>query len=268
MLRRLSIVALALPAMLIARDAAAIRTPDYLSERPLETADGGPGRLVRHTQHRPTPAGAAAWKAFTAAHGSWQGLWDEHTGVPARIWGEGIAAPGASADPARAELAARALLAEQLALLAPGTKLEHWRLAANVAHGRGGALRTVSFTQVFDGVPVVDGAVSFLFKRDRMIVMGSRAQRGVAVTIPRAPVDGAAATGKAIAWIAGIYGAAPTVLAIGDVVVLPSRVGRPTPNVLVPSTRPWGPNAASIRQRLGVPLARLPSSSSAASTSG
>jgi len=108
MFRRLSFLALALPAVLIARDAAAVRTPDYLAERPLEVAAGEPARLVRMTQPRPTAAGEAAWKAFTTAYGSWQGLWDASTGVPARIWGEGIAAPGANANPATAEAAARA----------------------------------------------------------------------------------------------------------------------------------------------------------------
>ena len=64
-------------------------------------------------------------------------------------------------------------------------------------------------------------------------------------------------------------GAAQVPMAVTAIaIVLPSRVGRPMPNVLEPSTRPWGPNAASIRHWLGVPLARLPSSSSAASTSG
>ena len=168
MLRRLSVLALALPAVLIARDAAAVRTPDYLAERPLEVAAGEPARLVRMTQTRPTAAGAAAWKAFTTAHGSWQGLWDASTGVPARIWGEGIAAPGANTDPAAAEAAAWRILDAQLGLLAPGTKRAHWQLAADVVHGKTGDLRTVSFTQSIDGAPVVGGAISVLFKRDQI----------------------------------------------------------------------------------------------------
>ena len=221
MFRRLSVLALALPAVLIAREANAVRTPDYLRERPLEVADGEPARLVRMTQPRPTAAGEAAWKAFTARHGAWQGLWDASTGVPARIWGEGIPAPGASGDAAIARAVAERLLDEELGLLAPGTKREHWQLAANVVHGRGGAMRTVSFVQVLDGVAVDGGAVSFLFKRDRVIVLGSSARPGAAVAVPARPVDDASASAAAVAWIGRLYGAAPAVLGVGGVRILP-----------------------------------------------
>jgi MYXO-CTERM domain-containing protein len=214
MLRRLSVLALALPAVLIARDAAAVRTPDYLAERPLEVAAGEPARLVRMTQTRPTAAGAAAWKAFTTAHGSWQGLWDASTGVPARIWGEGIAAPGANTDPAAAEAAAWRILDAQLGLLAPGTKRAHWQLAADVVHGKTGDLRTVSFTQSIDGAPVVGGAISVLFKRDRAIVLATAA-------LPARLVADDVARAEATAWIARLYGATPTVRGLGGAVVLP-----------------------------------------------
>src|SRR5262245_37528416 len=61
------------------------------------------------------------WKRFVAAFGgSWQASWDAATGVPNRIWGSGIAAPGAIADPAVAERVARQVLADHIALLAPG----------------------------------------------------------------------------------------------------------------------------------------------------
>ncbi len=221
MFRRLSFLALALPAVLIARDAAAVRTPDYLAERPLEVAAGEPARLVRMTQPRPTAAGEAAWKAFTTAYGSWQGLWDASTGVPARIWGEGIAAPGANANPATAEAAARRIVDAQLGLLAPGTKAAHWRLAADVVHGKAGDLRTVSFVQSIDGAPVVGGAISVLFKRDRAIVLSSSARPGAAVTLPGRLVNDDVARAEATAWIARLYGATPTVRGLGGLVVLP-----------------------------------------------
>src|SRR5687768_13694070 len=48
-----------------------------------------------------SPRRAAAWARFVAtAGGAWQASWDRATSVPSRIWGEGIAVPGASADPA------------------------------------------------------------------------------------------------------------------------------------------------------------------------
>jgi len=221
MFRRQTALCLTLPALLLAGDAGAVRKPDYLHERPLEVADGVAARPIRHTQHRPTATGAAAWKAFTAQHGQWTGLWDEQTGVPARVWGEGIAVPGASADARVAEAVARRLLREQLAFLAPGTKLEHWQLAANLVHGRGDALRTVSFTQTVDGVPVLGGGVSFLIKRDRVIVLGSSARPGATVTMPARLVDGDAATAAARAWIARAYGATPVVRSLGALIVLP-----------------------------------------------
>src|SRR5579859_3186097 len=45
--------------------------------------------------------------AFT---GHWQVLWDAATGVPAQVWGEGIAAPGASDHADVAEGVARRVL--------------------------------------------------------------------------------------------------------------------------------------------------------------
>src|SRR6185295_3535930 len=80
--------------------------------RPLRIAAG-----VRWAQAAPP----ASWTRFQAhAGGTWQAAWDVATGVPKRIWGSGIAAPGASADPAIAERVARQVLADHVALLAPG----------------------------------------------------------------------------------------------------------------------------------------------------
>ncbi|MEZ4398667.1 MAG: hypothetical protein R3B06_01515 [Kofleriaceae bacterium] len=220
MLRRLSVFALVSTSLVASRDAGAFRDPGYLTERPVELASGD-GQLVRRSVARPLPRTASAWKLFTGAHGTWQGLWDTASGVPLRIWGEGIATAGANADPAIAESAARQLLAAQLALLAPGTKLEHWQLVTNQAHGPGGALRTVAFAQVVDGLPVLGGAVSFLWKHDRMIVMGSTARPDVAVPPPRGALATAAATARASAWLAAAYGATPTVRAVGPRVIVP-----------------------------------------------
>lgn len=219
--RWLSSLAIALPTLLFAGQASAVRNPDYLDERPLETAQGNRGRITRLVDWQAPRASADLWRRFTAAHGSWQAMWDTDTGVPVRIWGEGIAAPGANRNADVALAAARALLVEQLAFIAPGSKLEHWQLAANVTHGKAGELRTVSFVQEFDGAPVQGGGVSFLFKHDRVIVIGSQALPSVQVDLPTRVVAGPAATDKAVAWIRSELGATPTVIGEGGVSILP-----------------------------------------------
>ena len=218
---RLRSLAFTLPALLFAADAAATRQPEYLDERPIEPAAGARGRLNRDLSWTAPSKVARQWQDFTAAHGAWRAMWDLDTGVPLRIWGEGIAAPGASADAATAERAARDLLAERLALLAPGAAVTDFELVANVVHGRGGDLRTVGFVQTYRGLRVLGGQVSFLFKHDRVIVIGSEAAPRVDATIPFAAISAGDAAGRAQAWIEAAYGARPTVLADQGLAVLP-----------------------------------------------
>jgi hypothetical protein len=131
-----------------------------------------------------------SWKRFvTLAGGSWQAQWDLATGVPRRIWGSGIAAPGANADPAVAERVARQVLATHLALLAPGAAITDFTLTANRLDGD---IRTVGFTQSSGGTPVLGGQISFEFKRDRLFVIGSVALPNVTVAAPRVRLSHAA----------------------------------------------------------------------------
>jgi MYXO-CTERM domain-containing protein len=124
-----------------------------------------------------------AWNGFTARRlGSWQAAWDVATGVPSRIWGEGIPAPGSIADPAIAERIARGVLSDHLALLAPGARLEDFVLASNHFDGE---MRSIGFFQQIDGRRVVGGQVSFRFKADRLFVIGSEALPHVKVVTPR-----------------------------------------------------------------------------------
>ena len=94
--RALATVASITPSALVALAgiAGAVRQPDYLDERPLET--GGRGRAFRDVTWDRTPSSMKkAWTAFTDAHhGTWRSQWDRTTEVPLRIWGEGIAVPG------------------------------------------------------------------------------------------------------------------------------------------------------------------------------
>ncbi len=170
----------------------------------------------------------AAWKHFAAlAGGTWEANWDQATGVPSRIWGSGIAAPGAIASAAIAERIARAVLADHIALLAPGAQPSDFELVSNSFDGN---IRSVGFLQHAGGLRVVGGQVSFRFKRDRLFVIGSEALPNVTVprvvfaaTIPTAQVRTALALASAV-----ITAGDPVIVPfVGDTAVLGYRVARP-----------------------------------------
>src|SRR5262245_7912088 len=129
----------ALPSLLLASNALALRQTDVASERPLETAAGDAGRIQAPVRWNAPPAKAAAsaWQRFVAEHGAWESLWDDQTGVPMRLWGEGVAVPGASGSADIAEKAAWRMLVDHLDLLAPGAGLADFQLVGNTVHGRG-----------------------------------------------------------------------------------------------------------------------------------
>ncbi len=130
----------------------------------------------------------AAWMSL-AGTGHWEAAWDPATGVPRRIWGSGIASPGANRDAAIAEQAARAMLAAHLDLLAPGAALVDFQLVSNTNDGE---IRTVGFEQFAAGHRVVGGQLSFWFEHDRLFVISSQALPHVVFTQPRARLDRAA----------------------------------------------------------------------------
>ena len=103
-----------------------IRTGDAFAptknERPVVT----PGRAPR--VHRDVGWGKVAAGDLVG----WHQIIDRDTDVPIRMWGPSIPAPGASADPAIAEAAARAFLAAHLGILAPGSAMSDFALSANV----------------------------------------------------------------------------------------------------------------------------------------
>lgn len=163
---------------------------------------------------------SAAWSKFTAAAGgTWRAAYDRATGVPSRIWGSGIPAPGAVASPQIAEQLARQLLVAHLDLLAPGTSVADFELASN--HEAGG-VRSVGFVQKLGARRVVGGQVSFRFKHDRLVVIASEALPDVAVTVPRARLERSALRARAMASLRTELAlpAAP-VTEPGDEVVLP-----------------------------------------------
>ncbi|CAN5912602.1 hypothetical protein BH11MYX3_BH11MYX3_13170 [soil metagenome] len=162
----------------------------------------------------------AAWTAFqTQLGGRWRAATDRATGVPARIWGSGIATPGANASPAAAEAYARNLLGDHLALLAPGASASDFVLVSNHSDGE---IRSIGFVQSFGGRRVVGGQISFRFKHDRLIAIGSEALPDIKVAVStnrmaRARVE---ANAKSSLRMAVAMPAAP-VTDVGPEVVLP-----------------------------------------------
>ena len=161
----------------------------------------------------------AAWQKL-AATGRWQAAWDRATGVPSRIWGSGIAAPGSVASADVAARFARAALAEHIALLAPGASPDDFTLVSNSYDGD---LRSVGFVQHRGGRVVVGGQVSFRFKHDRLFLIGSEALPDITLPAqPRAHLARAALQDHTAATLRrelALPGAAVT--PPGDEVVLP-----------------------------------------------
>ncbi len=179
----------------------AFRQPDDRSAT-IELASGAPVRPQVAVSYR-APADSAAWNTFlTRAGGHWQSMWDRDTGVPLRIWGSGIAAPKSMGSPAAAERAARAILAEHLALLAPGAAIEDFAVAGNVLSD---GVRSVGFVQMKDGAPVAQGQVSFRFKKDRMIAIGSEAFPNLSLEIEAPRISGPQAAQAALQWTPGRF---------------------------------------------------------------
>jgi hypothetical protein len=151
-----------------------------------------PLRVERQVKwsHPPT----AAWQKL-AATGTWQAAWDRATGVPSRIWGSGLAAPGSIASADVAAAFARAVLAAHIALLAPGASPADFALVSNTLDGD---LRSIGFVQNHGGRRVVGGQVSFRFKHDRLFVIGSEALPEITLPAqPRARLLGAALRDRA-----------------------------------------------------------------------
>ncbi|HEX5058367.1 MAG TPA: hypothetical protein VFV99_03360 [Kofleriaceae bacterium] len=181
------------------------------------------------------------WSQFIAQRGSkWHASWDVATGVPNRIWGAGMWAPGTVRNADAAERFARQVLADHLGLLAPGAALADFELASNVSDG---TMRTIGFFQRVSGRRVIGGQISFRFKNDRLFVIGSEALPNVAASMPMvkqpmAKLPPATMRARAIDRLRGQL-ALPNapVDALGDEVIVPLitddailgyRIARPT----------------------------------------
>lgn len=187
-----------------ATPAQAVRQPDHLVGRPsLEVAQGQPVRLVRHVTSQPGSS-ARAWRRYTSTvGGSWRALWDRETGVVLRIFGSGVFAPGSVASGPAAAGYAWEWLTRHLDLFAPGARPADFELVANELHG---GVRSVGFAQHHRGRRVLTGQVSFRFKHDRLIAMGSEALPWVDAPVSPARVSRGAAEAAALAWIWDDFG--------------------------------------------------------------
>lgn len=161
-----------------------------------------------------------AWSQFLQRRGAkWEAAWDAATGVPVRIMGEGIAVPGSMQDAAIAERAARQVLADHLALLAPGASIGDFELASNHLDG---AIRSIGFVQRAGGLRVVGGQVSFLFKADRLFVIGSEALPHVSVVTPMSRLAPAVLRDRGVGALRMQVGLATAPASqLGEEVVLP-----------------------------------------------
>jgi len=205
----------------------------HLAADTLTAMPGVIARPLRTYRTLATVQPTAAWKRFVAmAGGSWESDWDAATGVPSRIYGSGIAAPGSIASAAVAEQVARQVLADHIALLAPGSQASDFVLVSNSYDGN---IRSVGFLQYAGGLRVVGGQVSFRFKRDRLFVIGSEALPAVvaphvayvkSVLRARATAAARSALGLPDAPVSE-PGDAVILPLVGDVAVLGYRVAAP-----------------------------------------
>jgi len=199
---------------------------------------------------------------FAAKLGAVDTLWDRDTGVPLRIWGAGIDMPGSVDSGAVAARGARALLADHLALLAPGSRLEDFEL---IGDDLSGGIRSLGFAQRFHGRPVLGGQLSFRFKRDRLIAVASEALPDVRVALAATVVADDLARARARAWIlAKDAPASATASAVEGPFILPIIVAGQRPSyrevvrVTVDTTGPLDRHAVFLDSATGEPVARDP----------
>lgn len=245
--------------LLLAGSASAVRPTHDAAGEDLVVHGGQSPRL--HPRVRwSVPANHPAWRAFEAAvGGSWQVVWDTDTGVPLRIFGSGLDAPDSVASAPAALALSRALLESQVALFAPGAQASDFVVVANVL-SRG--VRTVGFQQTRHGLAVDGGQVSFRFKHDRLVAIGSEAFPHLDTAKLQAAISESQAVLAAQKWLQAELGdrgraeraEAPMVRAI---VMEDGRVlAQPVFRVIVHTLKPLGRWAVDINAQTGAPFVR------------
>ncbi len=186
-------LAAALSASLFATSDAVVRPRG--AEEPVVTAS----QKSAPRAHRTTTWSRASQMDAIGLHG-WTAMWDRDTDVPVRMWGAGIPAFGAMANPSIAEASARAFLAQHLRTLAPGAQLSDFVVVANQIGGAGD-VRSIGFQQYAGGVPVLGGAIGISFKADRLVMVGSTALPNVSINASPRVIDLPKLTATAQSWL-------------------------------------------------------------------
>ena len=225
----------------------------------LEFAAGAPARAHRDVTWRAPISAGRAHAGLVAAMGATDTLWDRDTGVPLRVWGRGIDAPGSVQSAEAAARHGRDLLARHLDALAPGSTVADFELVGN---NLSDGIRSVGFAQRHRGRPVLGGQVSFRFKHDRLIAIGSEALPRVRVSRTDALIDAAIARVRARAWVLADAAATASADAVEGPFILPIvRAGAPIAyrevvRVTVAAERPIGRFAVYLDAATGAPVAR------------
>ncbi len=151
-------------------------------------------RVIQHAQLE--NASSQRWLGFKEKHGDWRAFWNEWTGTPYRVWGEGYQIPGISrVDSSNADAAARLFIGAFEDLLRCDARA--LRLVnANEYDGKW----TVSYEQLVDGIRVLNSDVTVTMNdRGRVFMFGSEFQPEIGVsttpTIDREQARLLAATG-------------------------------------------------------------------------
>ena len=131
----------------------------------------------------------------------WTAQFDRDTGVPVRMWGAGIPAFGAMANPQVAETFARDFIARHLHTLAPGAQLSDFVVVSNQLGGSRD-VRSVGFQQYAGGLPVMGGAIGISFKADRLVMVGSTALPNVTINATPRAIDLPKLVATAQTWLA------------------------------------------------------------------
>ena len=161
-----------------------------------------------------------AWSEFESkqTNGSWKVMWDQDTGIPLRVYGSGISAPNSIASKDAALTHAKQMLAENIKLLAPGSKVEDFTLVSNVVHN---GVRSLGFQQNYNGIKVHGGQLSFRYKYDRMIAMASEAFPLVEVS-NNLSASKQMVESKAVEWIkTDVDASASKVTSASEPIILP-----------------------------------------------
>ena len=253
---RLAALAIGLSLLAIGGETSAFTAPRGVKAG-LELASGAPARAHRDVAWRAPPGRAHA--GLAAAIAATDTLWDRDTGVPLRMWGRGVAAPGSVHDDVAAARHARDLLSKHITALAPGSSAADFELVGN---NLSDGVRSVGFAQRHRGRPVIGGQLSFRFKADRLVAIGSEALPRVRVTLTDAPIDEATAKARARAWILADAAATASAGQVEGPFILPIvRAGAPVAyhevlRVTVAAEQPIGRFAVYLDAATGAPVAR------------